>query len=231
MGGMVRVRGELHCSIMLKRVLWRHGRIASTTPDSKPVHYVDVGTGLGDCMLVAASVIPEGKLRGLAIDAHAESVSLLRKSLMINGLTGSHRNASTGQAVNIALSNKSAGKVQANLVDGKTKALITTSTLDFEYQHTSHDIDVLSVHVAGYEEAVLRGSEQLLRAGRIRCVVSLTTNHTVTNRAVLYLRSLGYSVCGRRHSYHGATLVPRVGGACEACCAEKDGTYCRKWRG
>merc|ERR1711982_70751 len=70
MSDLVRRRGELHCHRRVIRFLWNLSQVMITKGIFSPrAVFVEVGSSLGDCMLAAAALLPEGSLHGVAFEA------------------------------------------------------------------------------------------------------------------------------------------------------------------
>ncbi|CAK0873822.1 unnamed protein product [Prorocentrum cordatum] len=85
LGDRLRAHCRLQCETPVVEVLWSHAqRVLDAEPGSQVFHFVDVGAHHGDCFLAAVALMPEGSLRGLAVEPDAEAVQVLRENMILN---------------------------------------------------------------------------------------------------------------------------------------------------
>jgi len=213
MSSFVRARGELHCPRYVTATLWRLGQAVAAGPSSGTVAFVDVGASLGDCMLVAATLLPEGTLRGITFEADSLAVDAQKASMAINGLTSGKANASNVIVKHAALLNETGQFFTPELLNGKTEQLPST-TLDSELAYKHEHIDLLNVYVGGaFRMAVLKGTRLLLEAQRVSCILIQLTAEVRRVQLARYMASVGYRACDRSLG----AWVPHVGGWCQLC--------------
>ena len=150
-----------------------------------PLAFVDAGSAMGECMLSAAFMLPEGRLRGLALEASPKFAKRIRQTLHINGISGpaSHnitqvvvKNVALGSAHSKMLGSISGvGFVFANgWMPTPGHVFVRSSTLDHEvasHVGRKETVDLLHIFVNSGEPAVLKGARQLLLDRRVGCVL------------------------------------------------------------
>ncbi|CAE6948932.1 unnamed protein product [Symbiodinium sp. CCMP2456] len=198
-----------------------------------PLTYVDAGAAMGECMLSAAFMLPEGRLRGLAFEALPTFVNRIRETLHINGITASASHNGTHVVVkNVALGSarsKMLGSFShAGFVSGTFgmttwgRVFVRSSTLDHEvasHLGRKETIDLLHIFVNSWEPAVLKGARQLLLDRRVGCVlVQVYDRETMSSIVKGLLRTAGYTV--KNHS------LTYVAGSPSDALALSEGTPC-----
>ena len=198
----------------------------------RPLTFVDVGAALGDCMVVAAFLLPAGRLRGIAFEAHPGLAARARDTFLINGMASALPNTTQVMIKRIALGagsfhlNGSETDAGFNPIYGITerRMVVKGSNLDAELERLKHvkSVDLLHVFTNVGEAAVLRGAWKLLQAQRVGCVLLVATQDR-RERRPLYriLRMSGYHVASMDNpQYHVASPIPaleRSGGTpCDA---------------
>ncbi|CAE7229374.1 unnamed protein product [Symbiodinium sp. KB8] len=216
------IRSEcmLRCSKSVVRTLRQLSGAVVGFVAKTPLTYVDAGAAMGECMLLAAFMLPEGRLRGLAFEALPRFVNRIRETLHINGITASASHNSTQVVVkNVAL-----GSTQSKMLGSFSHAgfvsetfgvptwgrvFVRSSTLDHEvasHLGRKETIDLLHIFVNSWEPAVLKGTRQLLLDRRVGCVlVQVYGRETMFSIVKGLLRTAGYSVKNHSLTYVAAS--------------------------
>eukprot|EP00931_Biecheleriopsis_adriatica_P016378 TRINITY_DN12085_c0_g1_i4.p1 TRINITY_DN12085_c0_g1~~TRINITY_DN12085_c0_g1_i4.p1 ORF type:complete len:559 (+),score=64.94 TRINITY_DN12085_c0_g1_i4:80-1756(+) len=149
MSDNVRNRCGIMCNSRILEVLYRFR-------DSRMVKYVDIGAAIGDCMLAAATIVPAGKLSGVAFEANGNFARIIKMSANINGFAGKDawKNSSKIRVRNLALGRpgqkfQQGMTTHAGFIRGRTGPRIRTSTLDLQMRGLGWHIDILSIFVNG----------------------------------------------------------------------------------
>ena len=214
MSNFVRGRKEVHCGLKISSLLWQFRKALEVSRVGERMYFVEVGAGFGDCMLSAAAIIPNGRLRGIAFEAHPVLAAAMRDTMWINGLSSLESNESSVEVRHMALSNTSKGRVKAYTEIDEVQ-WIRASTLDAELALGHPYIDLLTVFVNHFYLAVLQGAERILRAGLALCLAILRGYPGVIedNPGLnSFLIGVGYRNCG------GSFWSPEGEGSCQRCC-------------
>ena len=142
--------------------------------------FIDVGSALGDCMVVASFLLPAGRLRGIAFEAHPGMAARAKETLYINRISASAPNTAQVMIKRLALGigvfrlngrSTDAG-FNANGTVGR-RMVVKGSSLDAELARSRHVkfVDLLFVFTNTGEARILRGARQLLQAHRVGCVM------------------------------------------------------------
>ncbi|CAE7222843.1 unnamed protein product [Symbiodinium necroappetens] len=177
-----------------------------------PFVYVDVGAALGDCMMSASFLFPEGRLQGIAFEAIPVWASRMRETFRINGISaealpnrtqvlvrsvflGSEKSRSVYMAGGWGLGGSS-GATDPGSVGSFQPLTLRTSTLDDEVAVSGIGrVDLLHIFVNAVEPAVLQGARRLLQQHRVGCALVQTyLRQDITGPVVRVLRSSGYTV-------------------------------------
>jgi len=143
--------------------------------------FVDVGAGLGDYSLLAASKITTGKI--YSFEPHPEAFKLLSENMQLNNLE------KILKPYNSAVTNKNGvvrfvahevselSRISSRANDESTISVSATTLDTFCEQNTINNIDVLKVDVEGAERSVFLGAKNMLKQGRIKQIIfELNTN-------------------------------------------------------
>eukprot|EP00929_Paragymnodinium_shiwhaense_P119290 TRINITY_DN91180_c0_g1_i1.p1 TRINITY_DN91180_c0_g1~~TRINITY_DN91180_c0_g1_i1.p1 ORF type:complete len:617 (-),score=57.64 TRINITY_DN91180_c0_g1_i1:36-1886(-) len=230
MSDVVRARGELHCSTsFLYRVKTWGER------GSRPMTVVEVGASLGDCMLAAATFLPEGWLHGYAFEADPSAVKVLSQSLELNGLHVVAENRSWVQAKHAVMSDRTSQPYHAIRTHrGITIEMASTQpgqesstslfsqSLDDDLPNELEVIDLLHVFANGAELMILQGASRLLKAGRVRCVVATVGDKRLKEMVGPQLQPFGYRTCKIKPFESSVIAIPISAGVDPLCCPDED---------
>eukprot|EP00439_Symbiodinium_sp_Y106_P053297 s3047_g7.t1 len=184
-----------------------------------PFTYVDAGAALGECMLSAAFILPEGRLRGLAFEALPKWAKRIKETLRINGLSASASQNHT----QVVLKNLALGSVRSKMLGSfavggfiagsRGSVVARSSTLDHEVASQlgrEETVDLLHIFVNSWEPAVLKGARQLLLDRRVGCVLVQVYDRESMSAVVKgLLRKVGYAVTNHslRSGWSGSSYV------------------------
>ncbi|CAE7245210.1 unnamed protein product, partial [Symbiodinium sp. CCMP2456] len=199
-----------------------------------PFFYVDAGAALGECMLSAAFLVPEGRLRGLAFEALPKWAKRIKETLRINGIAASGSHNTQVVLKNVALGSTRSKMLGSFAVGGfiagaRGSILARSSTLDHEIaSHLGREetVDLLHIFVNSWEPAVLKGARQLLLDRRVGCVLVQVYDRESMSAVVKgLLRKVGYAVTNHslRSGWSGSSYVA---GSPSDAVAQSEGTPC-----
>ncbi len=162
--------------------------------------FIDIGAGLGEFTLIAASKITRGKL--FAFEPSKQARDQLKANIALNSL---HQKVQIISAVasdkngNEDFNETSISEV-SRISAGKTKNKIAAITLDtFCQKQKINKIDVLKIDVEGAELKVLKGLQKKLKVGKVeKLIVELNPNCRQygysQSDTVEFLEKLGYQI-------------------------------------
>ncbi|CAE7657097.1 unnamed protein product [Symbiodinium sp. CCMP2456] len=202
--------------------------------------YVDAGAAMGECMLSAAFLLPDGRLRGLAFEALPKWAKRMRQSLRLNGVSFSG-NGTQVEVKTLALGQS--GRKLLGSVDGggfyakvthkgggifmvKTSSLDDEITANMQFRNEAYRIDFLHIFANHCEPDILKGARQLLLERRVGCVLAQAHDLGSLNTEIGgVLRRSGYAVMNQTSYVAGspADAVSLSGG--EVC----DQRFFRWW--
>lgn len=187
-------RCHVTCPVLVVQVLWEHGKAAAASVHSRILRVVDLGASLGDCVLIAAAVIPDGLYHGLAFEAHPEAAAVLRENIVLNGLYGQSLNGSTVVVRQVALGPPGdPGFIGISPSPDEPDVIVRSGTLDRELRNWRQTIDILTVNVRGAALQVLEGARNLLLAMRVKCALVYGKSKDTVDMLILFFSGLGYS--------------------------------------
>merc|ERR1740129_219750 len=141
-------------------------------------------------MLAAASLLPEGSLHALALEADPLAVAVSRDTMRINGLDSNLDNTSKVHIKEVFVANPGRktemverGHFGLRLANRSKRSLYrreviqNVDTADAILNGYFHNINLLYIAPVVDERSVLEGSKSLLRNGRIHCVLLHYEDH------------------------------------------------------
>lgn len=103
--------------------------------------------------------------------------------------------------------NRGASRIDPTSAQGEGQELQVKELALDEVIATEDTIGVVKLDVEGYELAVLRGMERILRDRRVRHVVFEESNDRPASTH-MFLREMGYAIFGIEHSFRGIRCIP-----------------------
>eukprot|EP00929_Paragymnodinium_shiwhaense_P115412 TRINITY_DN84262_c0_g1_i1.p1 TRINITY_DN84262_c0_g1~~TRINITY_DN84262_c0_g1_i1.p1 ORF type:complete len:638 (-),score=63.47 TRINITY_DN84262_c0_g1_i1:45-1958(-) len=228
MSDVSRGRGELHCSFSF---LYRMKKFGEANTAKQPVLIVEVGASLGDCMLAAAALIPDGQLRAYAFEADRPSAAVLAETLQLNGLDVVAENRSWVQVRQALLSNESGHAVpisrshigiklirEAQSI-GNTPHVLTQTLDDALADNVEGVIDIMHIFANSADLLVVQGAARLLKAQRVRCLIATMSNKTLMTMEVQpQVEAFGYKLCDLGANESNIVAIPASTEVDELCC-------------
>ncbi|WP_197097623.1 FkbM family methyltransferase [Pelagovum pacificum] len=165
---------------------------------------LDIGAGLGDFTVLAASLAPDGVVH--AYEPFADSFALLGRNLRRNGITTAtiHNEAAAARDGTRALL---PGRARAGMqVFGPGEGIEATSLARILDRLPGRRCDFMKIDCEGGEfDLILNGADQLHRVDRIALEYhEALTNHT-SDELIACLRSEGFVVRRARNPVHANT--------------------------
>lgn len=124
-------------------------------------NYIDIGANIGTTTLCASKVVGgDGKI--FTFEPHIETFLLLKKNILLNNVKNVflYNLAIGDKEEKLYITNESSSDINHLVKEGDLS--VDVKTLDSVLTSVS-EVDLLKIDVEGFEEAVFRGAEQVLK--------------------------------------------------------------------
>eukprot|EP00927_Polykrikos_kofoidii_P053893 TRINITY_DN48418_c0_g1_i1.p1 TRINITY_DN48418_c0_g1~~TRINITY_DN48418_c0_g1_i1.p1 ORF type:complete len:665 (-),score=75.37 TRINITY_DN48418_c0_g1_i1:107-2101(-) len=213
------------CSPILSQLMYRQAEalaqagLYANPRRGSPVRFVDVGAALGDCMLTAATLFPDGQLRGLAFEANPQSAFLLRETMKLNGFTPRFQSlseSSSSHSSQVWVRGVALGSADQRVLHGFVNHAgfsfvptrfashkIRSVTLDSQLEGMGWPhVDLMSIFTNGWEMFVLQGVSRALKSRKVDCLAVC-----VSGEPANISRNLGHKQAQKRVAFWRKEIV------------------------